>query len=157
MGRSETIFWHDSASPCEDKSDLLAAMEGPDLDPRERRPPSTPMRGRLPRGCLLRRGPPLRRRLVAPTLLRPAVPIVLRVVHDPQDVDDAHPVVHPADQPEAVIADIEDDAVADLVGMLARGQPDDNLLRLADGAAGNPLYLTELIAALDRGSSLTVT
>ena len=28
---------------------------------------------------------------------------------------------------------------------------------LADGAAGNPLYVTELVAALARGSSLTIT
>jgi DNA-binding CsgD family transcriptional regulator len=48
-------------------------------------------------------------------------------------------------------------AVADLVAALAGGKPDDNLLRLADGAAGNPLYVTELVAALARGSSLTVT
>jgi tetratricopeptide (TPR) repeat protein len=48
-------------------------------------------------------------------------------------------------------------AVADLVADLAGGRPDDDLLRLADGAAGNPLYLTELIAALARGSSLTIT
>jgi len=48
-------------------------------------------------------------------------------------------------------------AVADLVAALAGGKPDDNLLRLADGAAGNPLYLTELVAALARSSSLTVT
>jgi DNA-binding CsgD family transcriptional regulator len=48
-------------------------------------------------------------------------------------------------------------AVADLVAALAGGQPDDELLRLADGAAGNPLYLTELVAALARGSGLTVT
>ena len=40
---------------------------------------------------------------------------------------------------------------------LAGGQPDGNLLRLADGAAGNPLYVTELVAALARGSGLTVT
>ena len=40
---------------------------------------------------------------------------------------------------------------------LAGGRPDDGLLRLADGAAGNPLYVTELVAALARGSSLTVT
>src|SRR6266496_4680991 len=38
-------------------------------------------------------------------------------------------------------------AVADLVADLAGGKPDGNLLRLADGAAGNPLYLTELVAA----------
>ena len=48
-------------------------------------------------------------------------------------------------------------AVADLVADLAGGQPDGNLLRLADGAAGNPLYVTELVAALARSSSLTIT
>ncbi len=48
-------------------------------------------------------------------------------------------------------------AVADLVAGLAGGEPDGNLLRLADGAAGNPLYLTELVAALARSSGLTVT
>jgi DNA-binding CsgD family transcriptional regulator/tetratricopeptide (TPR) repeat protein len=47
--------------------------------------------------------------------------------------------------------------VADLVAALAGGRPDDGLLRLADGAAGNPLYLTELVGALARGSRLTVT
>ena len=48
-------------------------------------------------------------------------------------------------------------AVADLVAALAGGQPDGNLRRLADGAAGNPLYLTELVAALARSSGVTVT
>ena len=48
-------------------------------------------------------------------------------------------------------------AAADLVAALAGGKPDDNLLRLADGAAGNPLYLTELVAALTRSSGLTIT
>ena len=48
-------------------------------------------------------------------------------------------------------------AVADLVAALAGGRPDGNLLRLAGGAAGNPLYVTELVAALARGSSLTIT
>ncbi len=46
-------------------------------------------------------------------------------------------------------------AVADLVAALADGKPDGNLIRLAEGAAGNPLYITELVAALSRGSSLT--
>ena len=49
------------------------------------------------------------------------------------------------------------EAVTGLVADLAGGQPDGNLLRLADGAAGNPLYVTELVAALARGSGLTVT
>ena len=48
-------------------------------------------------------------------------------------------------------------AAADLVTGLAGGKPDDSLLRLADGAAGNPLYLTELVAALVRSSGLIIT
>jgi DNA-binding NarL/FixJ family response regulator len=48
-------------------------------------------------------------------------------------------------------------AVTDLVTALAGGKPDDKLLRLADDAAGNPLYVTELVAALARSSSLTIT
>jgi DNA-binding CsgD family transcriptional regulator len=52
---------------------------------------------------------------------------------------------------------LSEPAVADLVAALAGGRPDGSLLRLADGAAGNPLYVTELVAALARSSSLTVT
>jgi DNA-binding CsgD family transcriptional regulator len=52
---------------------------------------------------------------------------------------------------------LTESAVANLVAALAGGRPDSNLLGLADGAAGNPLYLTELVAALARGASLTVT
>jgi DNA-binding CsgD family transcriptional regulator/tetratricopeptide (TPR) repeat protein len=48
-------------------------------------------------------------------------------------------------------------AAAELVATLAGGKPDEELLRLADGAAGNPLYLTELVEALARSSSLTIT
>jgi DNA-binding CsgD family transcriptional regulator len=48
-------------------------------------------------------------------------------------------------------------AVAELVAALAGGEPSDKLLRLAGGAAGNPLYLTELVAALARSCTLTVT
>ena len=48
-------------------------------------------------------------------------------------------------------------AVTELVAELAGGRPDDDLLRLADGAAGNPLYVTELVAALARGDGLTIT
>jgi DNA-binding CsgD family transcriptional regulator/tetratricopeptide (TPR) repeat protein len=48
-------------------------------------------------------------------------------------------------------------AVAELVAALVGARPDDNLLRLADGAAGNPLYVTELVAALARSSSVTIT
>ncbi len=48
-------------------------------------------------------------------------------------------------------------AVAELIAALSGGRPDGKLLRLAGGAAGNPLYLTELVAALTRSSSLTIT
>jgi DNA-binding CsgD family transcriptional regulator len=48
-------------------------------------------------------------------------------------------------------------AVAELVAALVGGTPDDKLLHLAGGAAGNPLYLTELIASLGRSSSVTIT
>jgi DNA-binding CsgD family transcriptional regulator/tetratricopeptide (TPR) repeat protein len=48
-------------------------------------------------------------------------------------------------------------AVAELVADLAGGRPDADLLRLAEGAAGNPLYLTELVAALARGSRVAIT
>lgn len=48
-------------------------------------------------------------------------------------------------------------AVADLIEVLAGGKPDSELLRLAEGAAGNPFYLTELFAALVRGDGLIVT
>src|SRR5690242_9668217 len=55
------------------------------------------------------------------------------------------------------LAGLAGPAVADLVAAVAGGRPDDGLLRLAGGAAGNPLYVTELVAALARSSSLTVT
>jgi DNA-binding CsgD family transcriptional regulator len=48
-------------------------------------------------------------------------------------------------------------AVAELVAALVGGQPGDKLLRLAGGAAGNPLYVTELVAALTRGCGVSVT
>ena len=52
---------------------------------------------------------------------------------------------------------LPDSAVAELVAALAGGDPDDKLLKLADGAAGNPLWVTELIAALARSSGLEIT
>ena len=48
-------------------------------------------------------------------------------------------------------------AVTELVAAMAGGRPDSNLMQLADGAAGNPLYVTELIAALARSSRLTIS
>ena len=48
-------------------------------------------------------------------------------------------------------------ATADLIAALAGGRPDGNLLLLAGGAAGNPRYITELVAVLARSARLTVT
>ncbi|HET8660549.1 MAG TPA: AAA family ATPase [Micromonosporaceae bacterium] len=46
--------------------------------------------------------------------------------------------------------------VAEFVAGAVGGTPGPRLLRLAAGAAGNPLYLTELVDALVRGRSLTI-
>ena len=62
--------------------------------------------------------------------------------------------------PEVVrlrLSALSEPAVTELVTCLAGGRPDGTLLRLAEGAAGNPLYLTELVAALSRSYALTVT
>ena len=55
------------------------------------------------------------------------------------------------------LAALTREAVIGLVAALAGGHPDGGLLELADGAAGTPLYVTELVAALARGSGLAVT
>jgi DNA-binding CsgD family transcriptional regulator len=55
------------------------------------------------------------------------------------------------------LAGLSEAAAAELIAALVGGRPDDTLLQLADGAAGNPLYLTELAAALARSSAVTVT
>jgi DNA-binding CsgD family transcriptional regulator len=62
-----------------------------------------------------------------------------------------------ADAVRLRLAGLDEPAVAELVTSLAGGKPDGKLRRLADGAAGNPLYLIELVDALARSSSVTVT
>jgi DNA-binding CsgD family transcriptional regulator/tetratricopeptide (TPR) repeat protein len=61
------------------------------------------------------------------------------------------------DEARLQLAGLTEAAVAELVTGLVGGQPDDKLLRFADGAAGNPLYLVELVAALKRTSAVTIT
>ena len=63
----------------------------------------------------------------------------------------------PGDVVRLELTRLSDTAVADLVTALAGGRPDRGLLQLADGAAGNPMYVTELVAALVRGSGLIIT
>jgi DNA-binding NarL/FixJ family response regulator len=61
------------------------------------------------------------------------------------------------DEARVQLAALPQPAVAELVKELAGGRPDTGLLRLAAGAAGNPLYLTELLAALGRSGGIAVT
>jgi DNA-binding CsgD family transcriptional regulator/tetratricopeptide (TPR) repeat protein len=60
------------------------------------------------------------------------------------------------DEARLQLSGLAEGAVAELVAGLVGGEPDDELLRLAAGAAGNPLYVTELVAALARSSSVTL-
>jgi hypothetical protein len=55
------------------------------------------------------------------------------------------------------LAPLADPAVADLIAARAGGKPDAPLLRLARSAAGNPLYVTEIVDALVRSGGLTIT
>ena len=55
------------------------------------------------------------------------------------------------------LAGLSRPSVAELVTALVNGKPDGELLKLADGAAGNPLYVTELVGALARSSRVIVT
>ena len=65
---------------------------------------------------------------------------------------------HTADLAERFqLGGLPEGSVTELVETLAGGKPDDELMQLADGAAGNPLYLTELVDALARSSGLTIS
>jgi DNA-binding CsgD family transcriptional regulator len=63
-------------------------------------------------------------------------------------VEDAHRVQ---------LGSLSQPAVAELVGTLTGGRPDTELLKLAAGAAGNPLYLTEMLAAMARSGGIAIT
>lgn len=54
------------------------------------------------------------------------------------------------------LGQLPDAAVASLISLIVGGKPGADLLRLADGAAGNPLYLTELMDALSRATRISV-
>jgi DNA-binding CsgD family transcriptional regulator/tetratricopeptide (TPR) repeat protein len=64
-----------------------------------------------------------------------------------------HRVVGPGSTIE--LGPLSDTAVVKLITMVLGGQPDTELLRLAEGAAGNPLYLTELMHALTRAARIS--
>jgi len=80
---------------------------------------------------------------------------VMRPVTQRDDLDKLRRAQNDAAQLE--VSPLPDPAVADLVAALAGGTPDAPLLRLANTAAGNPFYVTELIEGLSRTGGLTVT
>jgi tetratricopeptide (TPR) repeat protein len=55
------------------------------------------------------------------------------------------------------LAPLPGPAVAELMAALIGAAPSDELLAIADDAAGNPLYLTELVSALRRGPGIAIT
>src|SRR5436305_1688762 len=69
--------------------------------------------------------------------------VALRRVLEPEDV--------------LTLPNLSEDEVAEFVADAVGGTPGTRLLRLAADAAGNPLYLTELVDALTRGRALVVT
>ncbi|ADJ49854.1 LuxR family transcriptional regulator fused with ATPase domain [Amycolatopsis mediterranei S699] len=79
---------------------------------------------------------------------------VLRPVPRRDDVRALRRIVGPAERLR--VGRLTEPAALELVAELAGGKPGDELARLADGAAGNPLYLTELLGALTRSSCLAV-
>jgi tetratricopeptide (TPR) repeat protein len=62
-----------------------------------------------------------------------------------------------ADAVRLQLAGLAKAEAAELTESLTGGTPDAQILRLADDAAGNPLYITELVAALQRTSRIAVT
>jgi DNA-binding CsgD family transcriptional regulator len=79
---------------------------------------------------------------------------VLRPVPRRDDLRSLYRIVGPAERLR--LGRLAEPAVLELVAALAGGRPGDELARLADDAAGNPLYLTELLDALARSSCLAV-
>jgi tetratricopeptide (TPR) repeat protein len=86
------------------------------------------------------------------------LPLLLAVLTRPvPQRDDLQALRRAAGAARLQLAGLSDAAAAELVASLAGGMPDSQLLRLASDAAGNPLYITELVAALARGSRLAIT
>jgi DNA-binding CsgD family transcriptional regulator len=61
--------------------------------------------------------------------------------------------LHAAGATELTLGPLDDLAVAHLVEQLVRAPPGPSLLRQVAGAGGNPLFVTELVAALQRDGS----
>ena len=57
---------------------------------------------------------------MAATVMNPKPLVVFRVVHDTQDVNDSLRIVHAPNQPEAIIAYVENDAIPNLISRSER-------------------------------------
>ncbi|NBH09835.1 AAA family ATPase, partial [Amycolatopsis sp. SID8362] len=79
---------------------------------------------------------------------------VLRPIPRRDDLRSLFRIVGPGERLR--LGRLAEPAVLELVAELAGGKPGAELARLAAGAAGNPLYLTELLDALTRSSCLQV-
>jgi DNA-binding NarL/FixJ family response regulator len=79
---------------------------------------------------------------------------LLRPVPVREDLVALRRIVEPSDILQ--LGNLSASAVADLVGDAVGGPPGPRLLRLAAGAGGNPLYLTEWVDALVRAHALVV-
>ncbi|MDQ7803024.1 AAA family ATPase [Amycolatopsis sp. A133] len=79
---------------------------------------------------------------------------VMRPVPRRDDLRTLFRIVRPSERLR--LGRLAEPAVLELVAALAGGKPGARLEELAAGAAGNPLYLTELVDALSRSSCLEV-
>jgi DNA-binding CsgD family transcriptional regulator len=61
------------------------------------------------------------------------------------------------DENRIQLSSLSQSAVTELISQLTGGKPDTGLLRLVSGAAGNPLYLTEMLAAIARSGGIAIT
>jgi tetratricopeptide (TPR) repeat protein len=88
----------------------------------------------------------------------PQIPLLLIGMMRPlPQRDDLRALRSAGDITRMKLAGLPEPAVTELISGMVGGRPDHRLIRLARGAAGNPLYITELIAALTRSSSVAVT
>jgi DNA-binding CsgD family transcriptional regulator len=79
---------------------------------------------------------------------------IARPVPRREDLAVLRRVLEPAGQ--LCLESLSGDEVAEFLSRAVGADPGERLLRLAEGAAGNPLYLTELVDALVRGRALVV-
>ncbi|MFG1924854.1 AAA family ATPase [Cryptosporangium sp. NPDC048952] len=87
------------------------------------------------------------------------LPLFLLGLARPTPQGDSLRALRRAIEPDELVrlSPLEDDDVTELLTSLTGARPGAQLARLADGAAGNPLYLTELVGALSRSSYLAET